>query len=55
MEKKEVVLAKEKETKRTWRYQEQVNGTEVFGYLYIGKEFLGSPAPEKVKVVIEAV
>jgi len=52
--KKEVVLAKEKETKNTVRYQEQVVGEEVFGYLYITKTALGNPVPDKVKVVIEA-
>ena len=54
MEKKEVVLAKERETKRTWRYQEQVSGEEVFGYIYLNKTVLGNPVPDKVKVVIEA-
>jgi len=52
--KKEVVLTKERETKRTWRYQEQVVGEEVFGYIYLNKTVLGNPVPDKVKVVIEA-
>ena len=56
MEKREVVLAKEKETKGTFRYAESSNGQqEVFGYVYIRKAVLGNPIPEKLKITVEAL
>lgn len=55
MEHREVVLTREKETKGTWRYAEQINGVEVFKYLYIQKGALGNPAPQTIRVTVEPV
>jgi len=59
MEKLELKFTYEKETKNTVRYQEKL-GEEVrssrdiaVGSLYIQKETLGEPVPQRLKVSIE--
>ena len=59
MEKLELKFTYEKETKNTIRYQEEL-GEEAHsskdtavGSLYIQKEALGDPPPQRLKVIIE--
>ena len=59
MEKLELIFNREKETKNTIRYQEEL-GEHAYssrdiavGSLYVQKEALGEPAPQKLKVTIE--
>ncbi len=55
----EIVLVQERETKNTVRCREvqcEIDGTEAefaVGILYLQKTALGSPPPEKLKVIIE--
>lgn len=60
MRKLELKFTREKETKNTIRYQEEL-GEEAYssrdiavGTLYVRKEALGEPAPRRLKVTIEA-
>lgn len=54
MEKLELKFSREKETKNTWRYKEDESEFEAsVGILYIRKEVLGDPPPQRLKVVIE--
>ncbi|MBA7639925.1 hypothetical protein ES703_47586 [subsurface metagenome] len=60
MDKLELKFTYEKETKNTVRYQEEL-GEEAYsskdiavGSLYIQKEVLGVPPPQRLKVTIEA-
>ena len=56
MNKKTIMLSKEKETKNTIRYKEETEGQPpVVQTIYIQKWFTGSPAPEKIRVTIEPV
>ena len=59
MEKLELKFTYEKETKNTCRYQEEL-GEEAHssrdiavGTLYVQKEALGEPAPQRLKITIE--
>jgi hypothetical protein len=59
MDKLELTFTYEKETKNTIRYQEEL-GDEAHssrdiavGTIYIQKEVLGEPAPQRLKVTIE--
>jgi len=59
MEKLELRFTYEKETKNTVRYQEEL-GEEAHssrdiavGTIYVQKEALGEPAPQRLKVTIE--
>ncbi len=59
MDKLELKFTYEKETKNTVRYQEEL-GEEAYsskdiavGSLYIQKEVLGEPVPQRLKVTIE--
>lgn len=59
MEKLELMFSREKETKNTIRYQEEL-GEEAHssrdiavGSLYIQKEALGDSPPQRLKVIIE--
>jgi hypothetical protein len=59
MEKLELIFSREKETKNTIRYQEEL-GNEAYssrdiavGTLYVQKEALGEPAPQRLRVTIE--
>lgn len=46
---------RERETKGTWRYQEQERPEgEAVGALYVKKAALGGEAPERLRVTIEA-
>lgn len=55
MEKLELRFSREKETKNTWRYKEDEGEFEAsVGSLYVRKECLGDPAPQRLKVIIEA-
>jgi hypothetical protein len=59
MEKLELKFTYEKETKNTIRYQEELGEVGyssrdvAVGSLYIQKEALGEPAPQRLKVTIE--
>jgi hypothetical protein len=59
MDKLELIFSREKETKNTIRYQEEL-GEEAHssrdiavGTIYVQKEALGEPAPQRLKVTIE--
>ena len=59
MDKLELIFSREKETKNTIRYQEEL-GDEAHssrdiavGTLYVQKECLGDPPPRRLKVIIE--
>ncbi len=59
MEKLELKFTYEKETKNTIRYQEEL-GDEArssrdmaIGVIYVQKEALGEPAPQRLRVTIE--
>lgn len=44
----------ERETKNTYRYQEELSGKPlIIGTLYIQKSALGSPPPQRVHVIVE--
>lgn len=50
-----VTLAQEKAPKNTYRYEEQTEGEPPrIGTLYVQKWALGSAAPERIKVTVEA-
>ena len=59
MEKLELRFTYEKETKNTIRYQEELGEVGyssrdiAVGTLYIQKEVLGEPAPQRLRVTIE--
>jgi hypothetical protein len=59
MEKLELKFNYEKETKNAIRYQEELGnkaygGEDIaVGTLYVQKKVLGSPAPQRLKVIIE--
>lgn len=51
----EATLTLEKETKNTYRYQEEQTGKPpILGYLYLKKQAVGSPPPQKIHATIEA-
>jgi hypothetical protein len=59
MDKLELIFTREKETKNTIRYQEEL-GDEAYsgrdiavGTIYIQREVLGDPPPQRLKVIIE--
>ena len=53
MEKLELIFSREKETKNTWRYREDESEFEAsVGTIYVQKEALGEPVPQRVKVII---
>ena len=53
MEKLELIFRREKETKNTWRYREDESEFEAsVGTIYVQKEALGEPVPQRVKVII---
>ena len=52
MEMKELKFVKEKETKNTVRYQEQSDGDNVIGPLYVQKSALGDNPPAELHVII---
>ena len=59
MDKLELIFSREKETKNTIRYQEEL-GDEAYsskdiavGSLYIQKEALGDPPPQRLRITIE--
>lgn len=59
MERLELKFAYEKETKNTVRYKEEL-GEEAYssrdiaiGTIYVQKEALGDPAPQRLRVTIE--
>jgi len=59
MEKLELRFTYEKETKNTIRYQEELDDEAhsskdiAVGTLYVQKEVLGDPVPQRLKVTIE--
>ena len=59
MEKLELIFSYEKETKNTIRYQEELGEVAhssrdiAVGVIYIQKEVLGEPVPQRLKVTIE--
>jgi len=59
MEKLELIFSREKETKNTIRYQEELSDMAhssrdiAVGSLYVQKEVLGDPPPQRLKVIIE--
>lgn len=59
MEKLELIFSREKETKNTVRYQEELGEVAhssrdvAVGTLYVQKEVLGEPAPQRLRVTIE--
>ncbi|MBA7563738.1 hypothetical protein ES708_05398 [subsurface metagenome] len=59
MDKLELVFSREKETKNTIRYQEELgdeahsNRDIAVGSLYVQRECLGEPAPQRLRVTIE--
>ena len=59
MEKLELIFTYEKETKNTIRYQEELGEVAhssrdiAVGTLYVQKEMLGEPVPQRLKVTIE--
>jgi hypothetical protein len=56
MEKLELIFSREKETRNTWRYKEDESEFEAsVGTLYVRKEMLGEPVPQRLRVVIEEV
>ena len=60
MGKLELIFSYEKETKNTIRYQEELgdeahSSREVaVGVIYVQKEALGEPVPQRLRVTIEA-
>ena len=59
MEKLELIFSREKETKNTVRYQEELGEMAhssrdiAVVSLYIQKEALGEPVPQRLRVIIE--
>ncbi len=59
MDKLELIFTYEKETRNTIRYQEELGDEDysskdiAVGTLYIQKETLGEPAPQRLRVTIE--
>ena len=60
MDKLELTFAYEKETKNTIRYQEELGEVAhssrdiAVGVIYVQKEVLGEPPPQRLRVTIEA-
>ncbi|MBA7568951.1 hypothetical protein ES708_10688 [subsurface metagenome] len=51
----DVIPSREKETRNTWRYKEDESELEAsVGAIYVRKERLGEPAPQRLRVTIEA-
>lgn len=51
----ELEFRRERETKGTWRYQEDAaEADQVVGALYVRKAALGENPPERLRVTIEA-
>ena len=59
MEKLELIFSREKETKNTIRYQEELTEEAhsskdiAVGTIYVQREVLGDPPPQRLKVTIE--
>ena len=59
MEKLELTFSREKETQNTIRYKEELGEVAhssrdiAVGSLYVQKESLGEPAPQRLRVTIE--
>ena len=55
MEKLELRFTYEKPTKNTVRYKEEAHSSQdvAVGALYVRKETLGEPAPQRLRVTIE--
>lgn len=54
MDKLELRFTREKETRNTWRFKEDESEFEAsVGSIYIRKETLGEPVPQRIKVIIE--
>lgn len=52
--KKEVTFTLERETKNTYRYQEELSGEPpAIGTLYVQKWVLGQPPPKRIRVILE--
>ena len=50
----EATLKLERETKNTYRYQEELKGKPpIIGTLYLQKWALGSPPPQRIRVIVE--
>ena len=57
MEKVELGMAFERDTKRTYRFQEEARAGQppVIGTLYVQKYVLGETPPKRIKVTIEVL
>jgi len=59
MDKLELIFTREKETKNTVRYQEELGDVAhssrdiAVGSIYVQKEVLGDPPPKKLRVIIK--
>lgn len=59
MEKLELIFNREKETKNTVRYREELGDMAhssrdiAVGSLYVQKEALGEPVPERLRVIVK--
>jgi hypothetical protein len=52
----EATFTLERETKNTYRYQEELSGSgklPVIGTLYIQKWAVGSPPPRRLRIIVE--
>ena len=50
----EAAMTLERETKNTYRYQEELKGSPpIVGTLYIQKWAVGSPPPQRIHVTVE--
>lgn len=52
----EAMLTLERETKNTYRYQEELSESgkpPIIGTLYIQKWALGSPPPQRIRITVE--
>jgi hypothetical protein len=52
----EATFTLERETKNTYRYQEELSSSgkpPVIGTLYIQKWAVGSPLPRRIKIIVE--
>lgn len=53
---KEITFTLEKETKNTYRYQEELSGEPpAIGTLYVQKWVLGQPAPQRIRLTLETL
>jgi hypothetical protein len=51
---KEITFTLEKETKNTYRYQEELSGEPpAIGTLYVQKWVLGQQAPQRIRLTLE--